>query len=317
MSDLLIGVDLGGTGLRAGVVAPDGRVVASAKRLTPAPPEPEIVADAIAETVRAAAEAAGISVAGAAGIGVASAGAIERNTGLVLAAPNLFWRNVPLGTLLHSRLGRPIALENDVNAAAWAEWKLGAGAGERDLLAVWIGTGIGGGLILGGRLYSGPMHTAGEIGHMVVYPDAPQGARKLEQVAARSIIARDLLEAGQRGEPTKLRELSGGFARPISSRMIAEAFDAGDPLTVRTVTRAMELIGSTIASVVTLLSLQRIVLGGSLTDCMGRTLCDIVQAQARRDVFPPELAGLTVEPSRLGDDAGVIGAALLGNPDVC
>jgi glucokinase len=317
MSELLIGVDLGGTGLRAGVVAPDGRVVAGAKRLTPSPPAAEVVADAIAETVRAAAEAAGTTVGSVAGIGVAAAGAIERDAGVVLAAPNLQWRGAPLGALLQARLGRPIVLENDVNAAAWAEWKLGAGAGERDLLAVWIGTGIGGGLILGGRLYSGPLRTAGEIGHMVVFPDGPEGARKLEQVAARSIIARDLLEAGQRGEPTLLRELSNGFARPIGSPMIAEAFRAGDALTVKIVTRAMELIGSTIASVVTLLSLQRIVLGGSLTDCMGHELCDIVQARARRDVFPPELGGLTVAPSRLGDDAGVIGAALLGNPDVC
>ena len=314
--EALIGVDLGGTGLRAGVVTPGGKVRASAKRLTPVPAEAEAVADAIAEVAREAAEAAGISVDAAAGVGVAAAGAVERDEGMVLAAPNLEWRNVPLGALLRARLGRSVALENDVNAATWAEWKVGAGAGAQDLLGVWIGTGVGGGLILGGRLYSGPLRTAGEIGHMVLFPDAPVGARKLEQSTSRAVIARRLLEEAAAGAPTRLRELTADFSRPIDSAMMAEAFRAGDELTVRTITRAMELLGSTIASVVTLLSLQRIVLGGSLTDCLGQDLCDLVQARAREDVFPPELAGLMVEPSRLGDDAGVIGAALLGRGDV-
>lgn len=313
---LLIGVDLGGTGLRAGVVTPQGAIVGSARRLTPSPAEPEAVADAIAEVIGEAATAAGASVGAAAGVGVAAAGAIERSEGVVLAAPNLQWRTVPLGAMLRARLGRTVSLENDVNAATWAEWKLGAGAGERDLLGVWIGTGVGGGLILDGRLYSGSLRTAGEIGHMVLFPDAPEGARKLEQSASRAVIARRLLDEASAGAPTQLRELTGNFTRPIDSVMMAEAFRAGDALTVQVITRAVDLLGSAIASVVTLLSLRRIVLGGSLTDCLGRDLTDIVQARARRDVFPPELAELRIEPSRLGEDAGVIGAALLGGPDV-
>lgn len=314
--ELLIGVDLGGTGLRAGVVDLRGEVIAGAKRLTPSPAVPEAVADAIAEVVHQAAQAAGIAVEQAAGIGVAAAGAIERADGVVLASPNLRWRNVPLGPMLRARMGRPVALENDVNAATWAEWKLGAGQGAQDLLGVWIGTGVGGGLILDGRLYSGALRTAGEIGHMILLPDAPEGQRKLEQTTARAVIARQLLEAGRSGAPTMLRELTSDFARPITSPMMADAFRAGDELTMSTITRAMELLGSGIASVVTLLSLQRIVLGGSLTDCLGRDLVDLVQARARADVFPPELAALRIDPSHLGDDAGVIGAALLGRPDV-
>lgn len=313
---LLIGVDLGGTGLRAGVVTSDGAVLASAKRLTPDPAKLEPVADAIAEVMGAAAETAGISVSSAAGVGVAVAGAIERSEGVVLAAPNLGWRAAPLGALLRARLGRAVVLENDVNAATWAEWRLGAGTGAHDLLGVWVGTGVGGGLILDGRLYSGSLRTAGEIGHMVLFPDAPEGSRKLEQSASRAVIAQRLLEEASAGAPTKLRKLTTDFSRPIDSAMMAEAFRAGDALTVRVITRAMELLGSSIASVVTLLSLRRIVLGGSLTDCLGRDLADIVQARARRDVFPPELGELRIETSRLGDDAGVIGAALLGSPDV-
>lgn len=314
--DLLIGVDLGGTGLRAGVVEPRGKVIASAKRLTPAPAAPEAVADAIVEVVHQAAHDAGVTIARAAGVGIAAAGAIERAGGVVLASPNLGWRNVPLGALLRARLQRHIVLENDVNAATWAEWKLGAGQGARDLLGVWIGTGVGGGLILDGRLYSGALRTAGEIGHMILLPDAPEGQRKLEQCTARAVIARQLLEAGRAGAPTMLRDMTADFARPITSPMMADAFRAGDDLTVRTITRAMQLLGTGIASVVTLLSLQRIVLGGSLTDCLGRDLADLVQARARADVFPPELAELRIEASHLGDDAGVIGAALLGRPDV-
>lgn len=312
----MIGVDLGGTGLRAGVVTPDGAILGSAKRLTPVPAGPEAVADAIVEVIGAAAEAAGTSVDAAAGVGVAAAGAVERSAGVVLAAPNLGWRRAPLGALLHARLGRPVALENDVNAATWAEWRLGAGAGERDLLGVWVGTGVGGGLILDGRLYSGSLRTAGEIGHMVLFPDAPEGARKLEQSASRAVIAQRLLEEASAGAPTQLRDLTGDFSRPIDSAMMAEAFRAGDALTVRIITRAMELLGASVASVVTLLSLRRVVLGGSLTDCLGRTLAEIVEARARRDVFPPELGELRIEASRLGEDAGVIGAALLGGPDV-
>ena len=308
----MIGVDLGGTGLRAGAVAPDGAVIASAKRLTPEPSTPEAVADAIAEIVREVERAAPSA---GAGVGVATAGAIEPVEGVVLAAPNLKWRNVSFAAMLRERLGRPVRLENDVNAAAWAEWKLGAGAGVSDMLGVWVGTGVGGGLILNGRLYSGAMRTAGEIGHTVLYPDAPPGTNKLEHSAARSVIVQRLLDEARAGAPTILRELTEDFTRPLHSTVLAAAFREGDDLTVREITRAMQLLGSAIASVVTLLSLQRIVLGGSLVDALGRDIIDIVQERTRRDVFPPELASLRLEASRLGDDAGVIGAALLGGPD--
>ncbi|MFG0284839.1 MAG: ROK family protein [Phycisphaerales bacterium JB039] len=309
----VIGVDLGGTGLRAGAVGPGGRVLASAKRLTPDPSTPEAVADAIAEVVAEVERAAGAGR--ASGVGVAAAGAIEPTEGLVLAAPNLKWRNVQFAAMLRERLGRPVRLENDVNAAAWAEWKLGAGAGVADMLGVWVGTGVGGGLILSGQLYSGAMRTAGEIGHTVLFPDAPPGTNKLEHSASRAVIVQRLLAEARAGAPTRLREITGDFARPIDSTMLATAFREGDELVVGAITRAMQLLGSTIASVVTLLSLQRIVLGGSLVDALGRDLIDIVQERARRDVFPPELASLRIEASRLGDDAGVIGAALLGSPD--
>ncbi|MBT8486236.1 MAG: ROK family protein, partial [Phycisphaerae bacterium] len=171
MDQPVIGVDVGGTNLQFGVVDERNRIVGRARAKTEASGGLTRILENIDTGVRVAAADAGVPLEQIAAIGVAAAGAIDVPRGIILTAPNLALTDTPLRDLVAERTGRVVVLDNDVNAAVWAEHQLGVVDG--DTLGVWLGTGVGGGLVLGGRLYHGDAFTAGEIGHTVVLPDGP------------------------------------------------------------------------------------------------------------------------------------------------
>lgn len=294
----VIGIDLGGTHMQVGVVGPVGQLLGRSRCYTEAENGFDAVIETIAGQCRAACEEASVSIDDIAGVGLAAPGAVDPERGLVLRAPNMGWDDAPAAEALSNAVGRPVMLDNDVNAAALAEAKLGAGRGHDDLLAVWVGTGIGGGLIFGGRVFHGPKFTAGEIGHVIVDLKGGEGQRKLEHLAARSAISRMIAS-------------KGGSADLPTARHIAEAYELNDPVVREVVDLAAVRIGAAIANVSTVLSLGRVVLGGGLIEIMGDAFVGPVQQSVREYIFPEELRSIDVVATELGPDAGLLGAAML------
>jgi glucokinase len=179
------------------------------------------------------------------------------------------------------------------------------------MLGVWIGTGIGGGWILGGRLYRGYYQTAGEIGHTVLHADAPLGRRTFENIASRTAIVNTLTQLINANHSSKIPRIAGDDMSAIRSKVIAKAYGMGDRLTKEVVGQAARDVGVAIANCVTLMSLPSVVVGGGFTEAIGPRWVDLVRKSFEMNVFPPQLATCKILMSKLGDDAGIIGSALL------
>lgn len=308
---LVVGVDLGGTHMQVGVVDSLNRIVGRAKRMTKAEEGRDAVIGRIAEGIEEACGEAGVQPGALAAVGVGAPGAIDLAAGVVLEAPNLRWNHVPLAQRLSDAVGgRPVLLDNDVNVAVYGENRLGAGNNARDLLGVWIGTGVGGGLILNGALYQGASGTAGEIGQMTLFSGAPLGARTLEENCSRRQIVDRLSRLIRSNHQSSLAQKLNEQER-LSSSDVAQAFEKGDQLTRRVLEEVADMLAVTISGVVTLLGLQRVVLGGGLSEELGQPFADLVAARARERVFPKALQSLEVVATKLADEAGLLGAALL------
>jgi glucokinase len=304
----LVGVDLGGTKVQAVKVEGDD-VVAESRRPTPAE-GPESVVAAVAEAVRELGDPDDVAA-----VGVGAPGAIDFATGVVRRAPNLhgFDRPIALGAMLAEALGvAAVAVDNDVNVAALAEHRLGAGRGSDDLLAVFVGTGVGGGLILGGTVRRGPSGVAGEIGHMIVHDGGRRcgcgGHGHLEAYAGRAGMERTARKRVEEGHKTKLVKIAGD--RRMKSSVFAKALAEDDDLAKELVAEAADALGAALASAVALVDLDRVVLGGGLGDRLGAPFVAAVEDATRARLFVPD-APFTVVPAALGDLAGARGAALL------
>ncbi|MDP6601798.1 MAG: ROK family protein [Phycisphaerales bacterium] len=279
----LVGIDLGATNTLVGVVEGDA-VTERHHRATPSHLGFEGVVAATCEMVSEVAPDAGA-------VGIAVAGSVDVESGVVLRAQNLDWTNAPLASAMWDRLGKPVIIENDVTAAAWGEHRLGAGKEHPSLFAAWVGTGIGGGLVLDGRPWRGPLGTAGEIGMSVSEPEGESGRRVVEDFASRCGLRRVL------GEPCGTEE-------------IAAAFDRGD----EQVMLGMRRLGTALANVVSLLAVDLIVLGGGIVEATGEPLLRVIREQFDRDVFPPDSRRCRLALTELGPNAGILGAADLAAP---
>ncbi|GEJ58613.1 ROK family protein [Anaeromyxobacter diazotrophicus] len=319
MAARALGVDLGGTNARAAVVDRDsGEIVASHKE-PHRDRSPAAVVETVAHAVAAALEGAGDAARTFGRVGVGVAGQCLGRTGVVLNAPNLGWRDVPLGELLEERLGAKVRIANDLSAAAWGERRFGAARGVDDAVLVFVGSGVGSGLILGGRLHDGHRGVAGELGHVKVRPSRASTAPRrcgcgelgcLEAYTSGMNLAARVREELAAGASSRLGALLQGDLSRLSASVIDEACVQGDPYACALWEEVADLLGNAIASVVTLLNPARVILGGGvLLGCpdLRRRVDEVFQARVSRSA----LVGLTLERAFLGDDAGVIGAALL------
>lgn len=327
---LIVGVDLGGTNINVGLVDARGEVLAGSRvnKKTQAVLGVETIIGRIADAVRESCEQAGVKVKSVGGIGIGAAGAVDPSTGVVLRGGNLGFTKVPLAARLKKRLGVSVYVENDVNVAVYGEWKLGACVGATDVLGVWIGTGVGGGLVLGSRLYGGGFLTAGEFGHMTLIPNAPLGRRSVEQNCSRTAITERLIYLVSSGHASTLKKAideerekargKGDFdpTKLLRSKHVAEAYRKGDELTRRVVHESAEMLGTAIAGVVTLLSLPHVVLGGGFTEALGEPWVREVRRAVRERVFPHDLRKVEVVGTALRDNAGIVGAALLARENL-
>lgn len=307
---LAAGVDLGGTNIQVGILDAKGKVLGRAKTKT----DPESGFDGVVErlikVVREACAESKVPFESLACIGVGTPGPVDPATGVVLEAVNLRWDNAPLKDVLAKKTGRAVVVDNDVNAAIYGEWKRGAGKGATDLMAVWVGTGVGGGLVLRGQPYSGHFHTAGEIGHMILVPGAAPGSRSLEHNCSRTAVAERIAQLIRANRKSALSPVVNEGKR-IKSKAMAEAYQAGDALVCEVVNDSADRLGMAVGSIGTLLSLERVIIGGGMADALGEGYVSRVRAAAIREAFPKAVKKMEVVPSALGDDAGIIGAGLL------
>ncbi len=252
-----------------------------------------------------------------AGVGVACAGQIDPATGTVVCAPNLHWQDVPLGARLRDALAMPVVVENDVRAAAWGEFRFGAGAGADSLVAVFVGTGVGSGAVLGGRLWRGAANAAGEVGHTQVVPDGlpcPCGQRGcLEQYVAGAGFQRQLERALQAGARTSLATASRGDPARLTAAMVRAAAEEGDALATAMWADAERYLTLGVANYVTLVNPAVLVLGGGVIDTVPRLFEAVAAAVPRLTTVRART--VRIERARLGAWSGVVGAAALASPE--
>jgi glucokinase len=233
----------------------------------------------------------------------------------VVAAPNVAIAGAPIAAFLRRRLGAPVSLGNDVNLGVLGERWLGAARGVDDVVGVFPGTGVGGGVVCGGRLLTGAHGAAAELGHIVLDPDGPAcgcGARGcLEAYASRRAIERDLREGARAGRPTQIVELNGGKLDVIKSRVLAESLRRGDPLVTVVMRAAAERLGDGCVAIRHCFDPRLIVLGGGLVEACGHFLLPIVRARLAADPLFRRVGPCRVEPAELGDNATILGAVAL------
>ena len=304
----VLAIDIGGTKLAAGIVDTEGRILARGEVPTLAAEGLEPVLGRIVGLGRdllSRPEVADVSVHR---VGVGCAGPVDLKAGIVFNPPNLpGWFRVPLIDHLQQALALPAVLENDANAAALGEFRYGAGKGARSIVYLTVSTGIGGGIILEGKIWHGLKDAAGEIGHMTVCPDGPLcgcGNRGcLEAMASGTSIARRAREAVAAGRQTELSEIPA-----LTSADVVRLAQAGDVVACEVWDSAVTYLGIGVAAVITILAPERIVIGGGVTRA-GDFLFKPVREEVRRRVKLVPVESVPIVPAALGPDVGILGAA--------
>ena len=310
----LVGIDVGGTKIQ--VVVTDARFAKTGESRGPTPPSggPPAVVEAIHKLVVEALDGAGNP--SVAAVGVGAPGSIDRSTGVVARSPNLAgWMDpFPLGAELGRRLDAPVVVDNDVRIGMLGEHRLGAGRPFQDLIGAWFGTGVGGAVILGGVLRNGRSGASGEIGHVCVVDGGRRcgcGRRGcLEAYAGRASMERHARKLVHKGRSTELFKIMEKQGRDhVTSGVIARALDQGDALTHALIDRAVAAAGQALASVVNVLDVEAVTIGGGLGTRLGAPFAKRVAAAMQPHLFVDGDQSVQVIPAALGDYAGALGAA--------
>jgi glucokinase len=316
MANLRGGIDLGGTKIQTAIVDAGGEVQGEARRPTPTDGGPAGVAEQMAEALREAAQQAGVEPADLEGVGVGSPGDADEKTGEVSSAKNLpDWEgSFPLAETLKEALGTEVRVGNDVQVATEAEFHLGAGREFQSLIGVFWGTGVGGGLVLDGKPWLG-RGAAGEIGHMVVKrggAKCPCGRKGcMEAYAGRSAMEAEARRQHEEGHKTDLFKLMEKHEKPrLTSGIWERALDHGDHLAEKLIDRAIEAIGTGVASAVNLIDPEAVIIGGGLGIRFGERYMEPLMAEMSTHLFLDEKPP-AVRVATLGDLGGAIGASLL------
>jgi glucokinase len=306
MSEFIVGVDLGGTRIRAALLDTDLNILARDETLTLADEGPDQVIGRMAAVAQAVMPGQGRVI----GVGVSSPGPLNPHTGVVLAPPNLpGWHNVPLAQRLRDALGYPVFIGNDANVAVLAEAARGAARGCQHAIYLTLSTGIGGGVLVDGRLLLGQEGFAAEVGHILMVVN--DRVSSLEKEAAGPALARQARALIEQGRDSLLSELVQGDLSHIDSALIGQAAQQGDALAREIVERAGRIIGIGIVSLLHLFNPQVIVIGGGVSN-LGDLLFVPMRAAVEAHVIDKGyLEGLRIERSALGDNVSLIGAAAL------
>ena len=316
MNTNVIGVDMGGTKILAAVVDAEGNILGTAKVPTQAKDGTSIVIDRIADCIQKTIDESDVDTASIGAIGIGAPGPLDPETGVVIFAPNLGWKDVPLKTELETRVDIPTFVDNDVNVGTLGEHTFGAGRSVQNLVGIFVGTGIGGGIIMHGELFHGASKTAGEIGHIIVKADGPKcgcGTRGcLEALASRTAITKQCRKAIlKKGQKSILTKLTNGDLEQIRSGTLAKAVRNKDKLTLKIFKEVTKYLGIGIGSIVNFLNPEMIVLGGGVVEALDDKFIKNIRKAAKKYALPDTLKGVQIVKAELGDNAGVLGAAAL------
>ena len=314
-SPYLIGVDLGGTKILAGIFDPDLNCLGQMKVSTKADRGPEGVIERVARCVRDAVDECDLSMKQMRGIGVGAPGAVNTAEGRVIFAPNLGWKDVALKKLLEKEIDLPVFVDNDCKLHALGVFEAEYHSKPRNLIGIFVGTGIGAGIFIDGKPYTGFNGTAGEIGHMVLDINGPEcgcGNRGcFEALASRRAIFRAIQQGVKNGQQTVLTEMLGSELADLRSGDLRKAIRRGDKFVEKIIDQAAEYTGIACGNLINLFNPERIVLGGGVIEQLENDMLPIIDKVARKHALPGTAKGVEIVASRLGDDAGITGGAVL------
>jgi len=305
---VLVGIDLGGTNIKVGLVSPEGRLLGEKRAPTDVPRGAKAAADAMVRLANELLVERGLSVQDVAAAGIGSPGPLNTRTGRIVKTPNLVgWDDAPLASWVAEGLGVPAFLEGDANAACWGEHWIGAGRGVENMVMITLGTGVGGAVIVNGELVRGVDDTGGHIGHVVVEPGGYQcgcGSKGcLEAYASAPATARRFLEAVKRGETSSLAPTEG-----LTAGDVHKAATAGDALARRTIELTGWYLGIVLGGLANVLNPELCCVSGGMINA-GEMLFGPMRESVREHSFPLPGKRLKIVPAELGEPAGIIGAA--------
>lgn len=313
MADAAVGVDLGGTNVRLGVVSKNGEILAAARMRTDVHEGVEKVIGRVVSGIEGLRKKIDVTGGGLTGAGIGVPGIISTPEGVVRFSPNLpGWVDIPLRQMLEERLGLPVRVENDANAYALGEARFGSGKGASSLVCITLGTGVGGGIILGGKLVRGADGMAGEVGHVTVRPNGIKcncGNRGcVERYSSATAVAERTAEALGRGVESSMMKGYKKAPASITAHVVHEAALAGDRLARMMFRDAGRCLGILAADLINLLNIERIIVGGGMAGAW-ELLSGPMRDEVKKRAFDIPAARCKILKGALGDDAAVLGAA--------
>jgi len=315
-AEYVVGLDLGGTKILAGVFNHSLECIGTAKLSTKSQRGTSKVIERIARCIQDAVDEADLNIKQIGGVGIGAPGAVDYDLGTVIFAPNLEgWKDVPLKKELEKQLGVPVFVENDCNIAALGVYVAELKSKPRSMVGIFVGTGIGAGIVLNGDLYSGVGHTAGEIGHMVLEISGPKcgcgNKGCFEALASRTAIFQQIKAGVKDGQKTILTEMLGDDLEDLRSGDLRKAIRRGDKFVDRVIEGAAEYIGIATANVINLMNPEVVVLGGGVIEALADEMMGVIVETAADYAMPGAMKGVEIVASKLGDSAGITGGAVL------
>ncbi len=310
----VIGIDLGGTSVRTAVVNAQGRMLARDQGITPAREGSDAIVKSVLGSVGRVLEKPHMAASDLGAVGLACAGLSNPETGILYTSPNLpGLKDVPLAGLIENELGKKVFLMNDANAAAVGEMHLGAARGARNFVYITLSTGIGAGVVIDGKIYTGSTGFASEPGHMVIDDEGPVcycGSRGCwETLASGTALAKYARQRIEEGRKTSILDYAGGDAEKVRAEDVHQAAQTGDTLAKEVIARTAYYVGVGLANLINIFNPELIVIGGGLTN-IGDMLLEPAYEEAKRRAFPQTYQAVRFARAELGDDSGLLGAAL-------
>lgn len=311
-----LGIDLGGTNIAAGVVDENYKIIGRGKMKTNLPRPAEGIVDDMAIAARMAVENAGLKMSDIKEVGIGSPGSIDPISGVVTYSNNLQFSMLPLREMMEKRLNTKIYLDNDANAAAFGEKLAGAGRGTNNFVAVTLGTGVGGGTIVDGKMLIGSNFAGGELGHTVIVMDGEHcscGRNGCwEAYASATALIRQTRDAMEKDKNSKMWEIAGGKLENVNGRTSFDGMRAGDKSATAVVQKYCEYVACGVSNIINIFQPEVICIGGGISK-EGETLLAPIRKLVEADRYTKNTDGQTVlKVAELGNDAGIIGAAFLG-----